>query len=98
MALAMALRRLSSSIDRPVRHLLHGGSFCYLSSLPNEAVYDKERPRVPWPKQLNDPLEVIDPEIANIIELEKARQWKDEAVEKWWPSSRERAICQVCKF
>ena len=29
-----------------------------------------------WPKQLNDPLEVIDPEIADIIELEKARQWK----------------------
>lgn len=29
-----------------------------------------------WPKQLNAPLEVVDPEIANIIELEKARQWK----------------------
>ncbi|XP_022133094.1 serine hydroxymethyltransferase, mitochondrial [Momordica charantia] len=72
----MALRRLSSSVNRPVRHLLHGGSFCFLSSLPNEVAYDKERPRVPWPKQLNDPLEVIDPEIANIIELEKARQWK----------------------
>lgn len=29
-----------------------------------------------WTKQLNAPLEEIDPEIANIIELEKARQWK----------------------
>lgn len=29
-----------------------------------------------WPKQLNAPLEEIDPEIADIIELEKARQWK----------------------
>lgn len=29
-----------------------------------------------WIKQLNAPLEVIDPEIADIIELEKARQWK----------------------
>jgi len=29
-----------------------------------------------WIKQLNEPLGVIDPEIADIIELEKARQWK----------------------
>jgi len=29
-----------------------------------------------WTKQLNDPLEAVDPEIADIIELEKARQWK----------------------
>ena len=29
-----------------------------------------------WPKQLNAPLEIVDPEIADIIELEKARQWK----------------------
>ena len=29
-----------------------------------------------WPKQLNAPLGVVDPEIADIIELEKARQWK----------------------
>ncbi|XP_058195297.1 serine hydroxymethyltransferase, mitochondrial-like [Rhododendron vialii] len=47
-----------------------------MASLPNEAVYEKEKSRVSWPKQLNDPLEVVDPEIANIIELEKARQWK----------------------
>jgi hypothetical protein len=29
-----------------------------------------------WPKQLNSSLEEVDPEIADIIELEKARQWK----------------------
>ncbi|EYU36435.1 hypothetical protein MIMGU_mgv1a0053861mg, partial [Erythranthe guttata] len=29
-----------------------------------------------WTKQLNEPLEEVDPEIADIIELEKARQWK----------------------
>ncbi|CAI0405362.1 unnamed protein product [Linum tenue] len=49
--------------------------FCQ-SSLPDEAVYEKEKPGVTWPKQLNAPLEVVDPEIADIIEHEKARQWK----------------------
>lgn len=29
-----------------------------------------------WIKQLNAPLEEVDPEIADIIEHEKARQWK----------------------
>nr|DAD32709.1 TPA_asm: hypothetical protein HUJ06_011560 [Nelumbo nucifera] len=47
-----------------------------MSSLPNEAVCDKEKSGVTWPKQLNAPLEEVDPDIANIIELEKARQWK----------------------
>ncbi|XP_059281164.1 serine hydroxymethyltransferase, mitochondrial-like [Lycium ferocissimum] len=70
MAMAMALRRLSyaSSIKR--------SSLYYMSSLPNEAIREREDPRVTWIKQLNAPLEEIDPEIADIIELEKARQWK----------------------
>ncbi|WVZ23493.1 hypothetical protein V8G54_002037 [Vigna mungo] len=76
MAMAMALRRLSSSIEKPLRPLFNAGSIYFKSSLPDEAVYDKERPGVTWPKQLNAPLEAVDPEIANIIELEKARQWK----------------------
>lgn len=38
-----------------------------------------------WPKQLNAPLEVVDPEIANIIELEKARQWKVHSVAPFLP-------------
>ncbi|GFY99883.1 serine transhydroxymethyltransferase 1 [Actinidia rufa] len=76
MAMAMALRRLSSSVDKPIQRLFNGGSVYYMTSLPNEAVYEKEKSGVSWPKQLNAPLEVVDPEIANIIELEKARQWK----------------------
>ncbi|XP_028068982.1 serine hydroxymethyltransferase, mitochondrial isoform X2 [Camellia sinensis] len=76
MAMALALRRLSSSVEKPIQRLINGGSLYYMSSLPNEAVYEKEKCRVSWPKQLNSPLEIVDPEIANIIELEKARQWK----------------------
>ncbi|KAK7818561.1 serine hydroxymethyltransferase [Quercus suber] len=59
MAMAMALRRLASSIDKLIRLLFNGGSLYYMS-----------------PKQLNSPLEAVDPEIANTIEHEKARQWK----------------------
>ncbi|XP_004512553.1 serine hydroxymethyltransferase, mitochondrial [Cicer arietinum] len=77
MAMAMALRRLSSSsINKSSRPLFSSTSVYYKSSLPDEAIYDKENSRVTWPKQLNSPLEVVDPEIADIIELEKARQWK----------------------
>ncbi|KAA8538215.1 hypothetical protein F0562_027962 [Nyssa sinensis] len=73
MAMAMALRRLCYSANKPLRPLFNGGSLCYMSSLPNEAVCES---RITWTKQLNAPLEEIDPEIADIIELEKARQWK----------------------
>ncbi|KAK3411834.1 hypothetical protein EUGRSUZ_I00584 [Eucalyptus grandis] len=77
MAMAMAFRRLSSSIEKPLRPLINGGgSVCYMASLPNEAVYEKEKNGVTWPKQLKAPLEAVDPEVADIIELEKARQWK----------------------
>ncbi|KAK8490600.1 hypothetical protein V6N12_076267 [Hibiscus sabdariffa] len=47
----------------------------FLTSIA-EAVYEKEKPGVTWPKQLNAPLEAVDPEIADIIELAKAPQWK----------------------
>ncbi|RWW80007.1 hypothetical protein BHE74_00011672 [Ensete ventricosum] len=60
MAMATALRRLTSSSSAAVRrHPYSRGSLCSM-----------------WTKQLNAPLEVVDPEIAEIIELEKARQWK----------------------
>ncbi|KAI3503641.1 hypothetical protein L1887_32087 [Cichorium endivia] len=36
----------------------------------------KARLGITWPKQLNAPLEVVDPEIADIIDLQKVRQWK----------------------
>ncbi|KAI3897008.1 hypothetical protein MKX03_015832 [Papaver bracteatum] len=78
MAMAMALRRLSSSsINKPIRPLFNADSYYCMSSLPSEAVDDsKDKSRVQWPKQLNAPLAEVDPEIADIIELEKARQWK----------------------
>ncbi|RXI07943.1 hypothetical protein DVH24_014509 [Malus domestica] len=74
MAMALALRRLSASGDKSIRPLFNATSHYYMSSLPNEAVYEK--PGVTWPKQLNAPLEAVDPEIADIIEHEKTRQWK----------------------
>ncbi|CAB4267362.1 unnamed protein product [Prunus armeniaca] len=76
---AMALRRLSSSINKPLQPLVNGvngGSIYHMSSLSSQAAQDKEKARATWIKQLNEPLEVVDPEIANIIELEKSRQWK----------------------
>uniref|UniRef100_A0A6V7QWJ4 Glycine hydroxymethyltransferase n=1 Tax=Ananas comosus var. bracteatus TaxID=296719 RepID=A0A6V7QWJ4_ANACO len=62
---AAALRRLSSSSSSlpAVWHPLRRwrSSLYYMSM---------------WTDQLSAPLEVVDPEIADIIELEKARQWK----------------------
>ncbi|KAL9450136.1 hypothetical protein AB3S75_011962 [Citrus x aurantiifolia] len=77
MATSMALRRLSSSVTNPIkRHLNHGSHYyVYMSSLPDQALNNEKAP-APWINQLNAPLEEIDPEIADIIELEKARQWK----------------------
>ncbi|KAG8499295.1 hypothetical protein CXB51_005802 [Gossypium anomalum] len=72
MAVAMSFRRLSSSIRSPIRPLFSGGSLYYMST----SAVEKEKARANWIHQLNAPLEEIDPEIANIIELEKARQWK----------------------
>ncbi|XP_037494970.1 serine hydroxymethyltransferase, mitochondrial, partial [Jatropha curcas] len=74
--MAMALRRLSSSLNKPMIPYFNGGSLYDMSSLPNPLAPEKEKARASWIKQLNAPLEEIDPEIADIIELEKARQWK----------------------
>ncbi|XP_074568284.1 serine hydroxymethyltransferase, mitochondrial-like [Curcuma longa] len=69
--LLLCLRRQSV---HPFAHRL----LLYLySSLTNEAACEKEKSGVTWTKQLNAPLEIIYPEIADIIELEKARQWKE---------------------
>jgi hypothetical protein len=40
-----------------------------------------------WTKQLNAPLEEVDPEVADIIELEKARQWKVSVVQSFFSFS-----------
>lgn len=78
MATAIALRRLSSSagINGPARRLFNGGYARRLSTLSIKAVDDKNRSSACWIKQLNEPLDLVDPEVADIIELEKARQWK----------------------
>ncbi|KAH7279904.1 hypothetical protein KP509_37G043000 [Ceratopteris richardii] len=51
------------------------------SALANEDYYShfessKNKSHVTWPKPLNASLEKVDPEIADIIEHEKNRQWK----------------------
>ncbi|KAA0850073.1 hypothetical protein EYC93_28155, partial [Enterobacter hormaechei] len=71
MAMATALRKLSSDALRrqPLSRIT---PLYYMASLPAT----EERSGVTWPKQLNAPLEEVDPEIADIIEHEKARQWK----------------------
>ncbi|XP_024526846.1 serine hydroxymethyltransferase 1, mitochondrial isoform X2 [Selaginella moellendorffii] len=51
------------------------------TAVANDEVYSrfessKDKSHVTWPKQLNAPLGDVDPEIADIIELEKNRQWK----------------------
>ncbi|CAN1289867.1 Serine hydroxymethyltransferase, mitochondrial [Linum perenne] len=73
---SMALRRLSHTLNSPIKPYFNGGSLYSMSSLPNQAVADKDSSRATWIKQLNAPLEEIDPEIADIIEHEKTRQWK----------------------
>ncbi|CAM6120558.1 unnamed protein product [Calypogeia fissa] len=53
----------------------------YSTAVANDEVYtrfesSKQKSHVSWPKQLNAELSAIDPEIADIIEKEKNRQWK----------------------
>nr|XP_009394286.1 PREDICTED: serine hydroxymethyltransferase, mitochondrial-like isoform X2 [Musa acuminata subsp. malaccensis] len=70
MAMASALRRLSSSSAKTQPFLR--SSLYYM--VPSPA--NPSKICIIWPKQLNAPSEVVDPEIADIVELEKARQWK----------------------
>ncbi|XP_039017234.1 serine hydroxymethyltransferase 2, mitochondrial-like [Hibiscus syriacus] len=56
----------------PIRPLFSRTSLRFMST----AAAEKEKALANWVHQLNAPLEEIDPEIANIIELEKAWQWK----------------------
>lgn len=75
MAIAAALRRRAST-SRVFKSPLAQFSS---AALANEEAYsriEKEKSHVTWPKQLNSPLEEVDPEITKIIELEKNRQWK----------------------
>ncbi|KAI8004705.1 hypothetical protein LOK49_LG08G00897 [Camellia lanceoleosa] len=73
MAMAIALRRLCSYLNNnPLLHRLPNGASLYYM----QALSEKEKFRITWTSQLNAPLQEVDPEIADIIELEKARQWK----------------------
>ncbi|CAK8537788.1 unnamed protein product [Lathyrus sativus] len=72
--MAMALRRLTSTVNKPTSPFANTASLHRMSSSLSAQENHKSSPD--WIKQLNDPLEVVDPEIENIIELEKARQWK----------------------
>ncbi|CAK9312989.1 unnamed protein product [Citrullus colocynthis] len=74
--MAMALRRIAVDVRKPILPLVNACFLHHMSSLSGAAVEEREKARATWIKQLNAPLEVIDPEIADIIELEKARQWK----------------------
>uniref|UniRef100_A0A0R0GS94 Serine hydroxymethyltransferase-like domain-containing protein n=1 Tax=Glycine max TaxID=3847 RepID=A0A0R0GS94_SOYBN len=65
--MAMALRRLNKPFSNATSIYRQSSSL---------SAHEKHKSRADWIKQLNDPLEAIDPEIADIIELEKARQWK----------------------
>ncbi|GKE33311.1 serine hydroxymethyltransferase, mitochondrial-like protein, partial [Tanacetum coccineum] len=79
MSMATAIRRLcssSSSSSHIIKQHHHHVPRYMFSTLAAAAATDIQASRVNWTKQLNAPLEEIDPEIADIIELEKARQWK----------------------
>eukprot|EP00897_Mesotaenium_endlicherianum_P000796 jgi/Mesen1/10717/ME000090S10173 len=61
--------------------VLNGVSRSFSSAVTNEEAYSwiessKEKSHVSWPKVLNTSLEEVDPEINDIIEKEKNRQWK----------------------
>ncbi|CAL5205029.1 unnamed protein product [Lathyrus oleraceus] len=70
----MALRILTSTINKPTSPFSNTASLCRMSFSLSAQVNHKSGPD--WIKQLNDPLKVVDPEIDNIIGLEKSRQWK----------------------
>ncbi|KAL1308736.1 hypothetical protein AAHE18_17G128100 [Arachis hypogaea] len=57
-------------------HFIEIYSLCFCLQSSSLSPQERDKARAAWVKQLNEPLEVIDPEIAEIIELEKARQWK----------------------
>ncbi|KAL2904170.1 Serine hydroxymethyltransferase 1 mitochondrial [Bienertia sinuspersici] len=73
MAMTMALRKLSNSVNKPVRNSFNVAPLHFMSS---GAALKEKQVSVTWPKQLNASLEEVDPEIADIIEHEKTRQWK----------------------
>ncbi|CAK9216393.1 unnamed protein product [Sphagnum troendelagicum] len=69
MAMAVALRRLSKGRLPTAFRTAQG-------ALAASAFVSPSRFSSAWPKQLNTPLVEVDPEVEDLIELEKNRQWK----------------------
>ena len=44
--------------------------------MSNEDDYARMASNISWPRQCNEPLSALDPEVVDIIEKEKNRQWK----------------------
>ncbi|KAL3696132.1 hypothetical protein R1sor_010208 [Riccia sorocarpa] len=80
MAMAVAaVRRLGLAKARCNPALLQAirtGSSSALASDDSKFESSKDKAHVTWPKVLNSDLAEVDPEVADIIELEKNRQWK----------------------
>jgi glycine hydroxymethyltransferase len=85
MAMAVALRRLSKgrlpTAFRTAQGALAASTFVSPSRFSSSATIASEdsvpsKSHVTWPKQLNTPLVELDPEVEDLIELEKNRQWK----------------------
>ncbi|GAB2278732.1 hypothetical protein Dimus_013407 [Dionaea muscipula] len=84
MAMTMAIRRLSWSLNKLAQSAFNGDSTTCLGC--RAKLHMRRRNQASrlvnlywfplWPKQLNVPLEEINPELADIIKLEKAKQWK----------------------
>ncbi|RZS25846.1 hypothetical protein BHM03_00059108 [Ensete ventricosum] len=92
MAMASALRRLSSSSAK-TQPFLRSSLYYMVPSPANPSKIRKKVKILPYrvkpstrrrnlasrlKKAARAPFEVVDPEIADIVELEKARQWKYE--------------------
>ncbi|PWA94442.1 serine hydroxymethyltransferase 2 [Artemisia annua] len=73
-AVSIFFETMPYRLDESTGYIDYDQKLIYFSTAV--AATDIQASRVNWTKQLNAPLEEIDPEIADIIELEKARQWK----------------------
>jgi glycine hydroxymethyltransferase len=82
MAMATALRRLARAQGQQLHRALQQGpaaastSFRFATSTAVAEDPTASKSHVTWPKQLNTDISEVDPEIVDIIEHEKNRQWK----------------------
>ena len=81
-AAARAARRRRAGAATGARAAASASAASAAVPLPaNDEAYDAfsgdaSRKHITWPKMMNEPLEAIDPVMAEIIEHEKVRQWK----------------------